>query len=184
MALINDLLDVEKARAGMMSITTAPVSLQECFKVCDDLVAGYAEDAQVLLDFRYTDLVVAVDDKLFVRILQNLVSNAVKFSPKYGCVVIYATREGSVAHLTVEDHGPGIPESQLEKVFERFHQIEGQLAKTKGGSGLGLTICKVMTELHGGKIWVESIEGKGSKFQLTVPLASKAIDAQPVTISA
>jgi PAS domain S-box-containing protein len=184
MALINDLLDVEKARAGMMSITTTPIALQECFKVCDDLVAGYAEDAQVLLDFRYTDLVVAVDDKLFVRVLQNLVSNAVKFSPKYGCVVISAIREGSDAHLTVEDHGPGIPESQLEKVFERFHQIEGQLAKTKGGSGLGLTICKVMTELHGGKIWVESAEGKGSKFQLTVPLASKAIDAQPATISA
>jgi PAS domain S-box-containing protein len=184
MSLINDLLDVEKARAGMMSITTSPVALNECFKICDEMVAGYAEDSQVRLDFQYTDLVVAVDDKLFVRILQNLVSNAVKFSPKSGCVKIYAVREGSIAHLTVEDDGPGIPENQLEKVFERFHQIEGQLAKTKGGSGLGLTICKVMTELHGGKIWVESVEGKGSKFQLTVPLASKAIETHPVTISA
>lgn len=184
MALINDLLDVEKARAGMLSISTAAVSLHECFGICDELVAGYAEEAQVGMDFYPTDLVVSVDDKLFIRILQNLVSNAVKFSPRGSRVKIYAVREGSIAHITVEDEGPGIPENQLDRVFERFHQIEGQLAKTKGGTGLGLTICKVMTELHGGKIWVESVEGKGSKFQFTVPLASKAIDTQPVTISA
>ena len=184
MALINDLLDVEKARAGMMSIETGPMFLFECFKVCEDMVSGYAEESKVRLDFQPTDLVVAVDDKLFVRVLQNLVSNAVKYSPQMGCVKVYAIREGSLAHVTVEDQGPGIPSKELDRVFERFHQIEGQLAKTKGGTGLGLTICKVMTELHGGKIWVESEEGKGSKFQLTVPLANKQKDVQPFTISA
>ena len=178
MALINDLLDVEKARAGMMTLQSKPVYLKECFRSCEELASGYADSSQVTLDFQETDLVIEADEKLIVRVLQNLVSNAVKFSPPDSTVKIYANRVAEDAHIVVEDAGPGIPAAQLGKVFERFHQIEGQLAKTKGGSGLGLTICKVMTELHGGKIWAESEEGKGSKFQLTIPLASRPIEAQ------
>jgi PAS domain S-box-containing protein len=178
MALINDLLDLEKARAGMMILNAKPTALKECFSLCADLVSGYAESAKVALAFAPTDLFVQVEERLFVRVLQNLVSNAVKYSNADGTVKVYALRENEHAHITVEDFGQGIPASQLGMVFERFHQAEGQLAKTKGGTGLGLTICKVMTELHGGKIWVESETGKGSKFQLTIPLAHRPIDVQ------
>lgn len=178
MTLINDLLDVEKARAGMVVLDTKPTALNDCFNLCEDLVTGFADSAKVTLKFTHSDLFVQVEEKLFVRVLQNLVSNAVKYSSPDGTVKIYAVQNNEFAHITVEDFGPGIPASQLGKVFERFHQAQGQLATTKGGSGLGLTVCKVMTELHGGKIWAESEEGKGSKFQLTIPLAARAVESQ------
>jgi PAS domain S-box-containing protein len=176
-ALINDLLDIEKAKAGMMTVNRGAMLLDECFKLSEDAVIGFAEESQVLLDYQKTDLVVDVDDQLFVRVLTNLVSNAVKFSKPGGMVVIWADRKDNFAHVVVEDHGPGIPPSQLQAVFERFHQVQDQLAKNKGGSGLGLAICKVITELHGGKVWVESELGVGSKFQLLIPLAKNALDA-------
>ncbi|MCC7531609.1 MAG: PAS domain S-box protein [Candidatus Melainabacteria bacterium] len=171
LTLINDLLDIEKIKSGNMTIEVESFALETCLSSCEGLSAGLAEEIGVKLVFEPTDSVVAADQKLIDRVLSNLVSNAIKFSPKGKTVRVSSLLDGDFVLIKVEDQGPGIPIDQLESVFERFRQVRAPGAKTKGGSGLGLAICKAIVELHGGKIWVESTSS-GSSFFFTVPLAS------------
>jgi PAS domain S-box-containing protein len=174
--LINDLLDIEKIRSGTMTIQADSLELSRCFSNCEALSAGLAEEMKVNLVFESTDLVVHADERYIDRVLSNLVGNALKFSPAESCVKVSASVEDGVVVTRVTDEGPGIPNEQLETIFERFRQIRGtQGAKGggAGGSGLGLTICKAIIELHGGKIWAESGDGKGSVFMFTLPLAQQ-----------
>lgn len=178
--LINDLLDIEKIRSGNMTIETAPLDLSRCFANCERLSAGYAEKLKVNLVFEPTDLIVDADERYIDRVLSNLVGNGLKFSPKESSLKVSAASEQEMAVIRVTDEGPGIPQDELESIFERFRQVrgaQGSKSSAKGGSGLGLTICKAIVELHGGKIWAESREGKGSTFVFTLPLANNRVSA-------
>lgn len=166
-ALINDLLDIEKIKSGMMQLEIDTVSLNRCFSNCQAASLGLAEEMSVKLDFEPTDITVAADEQRLDRVLSNLVANAIKYSPKGGTVKVTAAQQRNSVAVRVEDQGPGIPPDMLEAVFERFQQVGGS-SKSKGGSGLGLTICKAIVEMHGGKIWVES-RGQGSSFIFTLP---------------
>jgi PAS domain S-box-containing protein len=166
-ALINDLLDIEKIKSGMMQLEIDTVSLNRCFSNCQAASLGLAEEMSVKLDFEPTDITVAADEQRLDRVLSNLVANAIKYSPKGGTVKVTATQQRNSVAVRVEDQGPGIPPDMLEAVFERFQQVGGS-SKSKGGSGLGLTICKAIVEMHGGKIWVES-RGQGSTFIFSLP---------------
>ncbi|MBA4074402.1 MAG: hypothetical protein C0508_05115 [Cyanobacteria bacterium PR.023] len=166
-ALINDLLDIEKIKSGMMQLEIDAVSLNRCFSNCQAASLGLAEEMSVKLDFEPTDITVAADEQRLDRVLSNLVANALKYSPKGGTVKVTAIQQRNSVAVKVEDQGPGIPPDMLEAVFERFQQVGGS-SKSKGGSGLGLTICKAIVEMHGGKIWVES-RGQGSSFIFTLP---------------
>ena len=166
-ALINDLLDIEKIKSGMMQLEIDAVSLNRCFSNCQAASLGLAEEMSVKLDFEPTDITVAADEQRLDRVLSNLVANALKYSPKGGTVKVTAIQQRNSVAVRVEDQGPGIPPDMLEAVFERFQQVGGS-SKSKGGSGLGLTICKAIVEMHGGKIWVES-RGQGSSFIFTLP---------------
>jgi PAS domain S-box-containing protein len=174
--LINDLLDIEKIRSGSMTIKADALELSRCFSNCEATCAGFAEEKKVNLDFESTDLVVQADERYIDRVLSNLVGNALKFAPADSCVNVSARVEGGVVVTRVTDEGPGIPNDQLETIFERFRQVRGTHGAKgtgNGGSGLGLTICKVIVELHGGKIWAESGDGKGSAFIFTLPLGEE-----------
>jgi two-component system phosphate regulon sensor histidine kinase PhoR len=103
--------------------------------------------------------------------LSNIVKNALQFSEPGGQVTIHLQEETGQYKVTVLDAGIGIPARDLPRVFERFFQVESHLTRHYGGMGLGLSVAKAMIELHGGRIWVESEEGKGSKFIFTVPIA-------------
>lgn len=166
-ALINDLLDIEKIKSGMMQLELDSVALNRCFDNCQAASSGLAEEMAVTLQFAPTDIVVEADEQRLDRILSNLVANAIKYSPKGTTVKVIAEQQRNGVKISVQDQGPGIPSDMLEAVFERFQQVGGS-AKSKGGSGLGLTICKAIVELHGGKIWVESA-GQGSTFSFTLP---------------
>ena len=166
-ALINDLLDIEKIKSGMMQLEIDAVSLNRCFSNCQAASLGLAEEMSVKLDFEPTDITVAADEQRLDRVLSNLVANALKYSPKGGTVKVTAIQQRNSVAVRVEDQGPGIPPDMIEAVFERFQQVGGS-SKSKGGSGLGLTICKAIVEMHGGKIWVES-RGQGSSFIFTLP---------------
>jgi signal transduction histidine kinase len=166
-ALINDLLDIEKIKSGMMQLEIDTVSLSRCFSNCQAASLGLAEEMAVKLEFAPTEITVEADEQRLDRVLSNLVANAIKYSPKGTTVKVSADQQRNAVAIRVEDQGPGIPPDMLEAVFERFQQVGGS-SKSKGGSGLGLTICKAIVELHGGKIWVES-RGQGSTFIFTLP---------------
>jgi signal transduction histidine kinase len=112
--------------------------------------------------------VIGDPDKL-VQVMINLVSNAVKFTEK-GSVTCKATRVDADIQICVTDTGNGIPKAEHKKVFEKFTQVADTLAGKPSGTGLGLPICKQIIAYHGGKIWVESEPGQGSKFVFTLPL--------------
>ncbi len=167
--LINDLLDIEKIKSGMMQLEIDSYALSRSFSNCEILSAPLAEEGGVKLIFAPTDLMVEADEERLGRVLSNLVANAIKYSPKGKAVQVTGQKQKNSIMIRVQDQGPGIPAEMLDSVFDRFQQVGGP-AKTKGGSGLGLTICKAIVEMHGGKIWVESAQGQGSTFIFTLPV--------------
>ena len=109
------------------------------------------------------------DERRISQVLLNLVGNAIKFTDSGEVRIDVAAENGDLV-VSVSDTGPGIPETDREKIFDEFRQAEGSITQKKGGTGLGLAIAKRIVELHGGKIWVESEVGKGSKFIFTLPI--------------
>jgi signal transduction histidine kinase len=109
------------------------------------------------------------DERRISQVLMNLVGNAIKFTDA-GEISIEAAAVNGELVVSVSDTGPGIPETDREKIFEEFRQAENSATQRKGGTGLGLAIAKRIVELHGGRIWVESEVGKGSKFKFSLPL--------------
>lgn len=167
MSLINDLLDIEKIKSGNYEIDCDDIAVDKLFKGCVDLHSALAAAQGVELIVTDSGAHVWGDQDKLLRLLSNLVANAVKFTPDGGKVSLSASEHDGSVQISVQDTGPGIPKDKLLNVFERFHQIEGE-HKT-GGSGLGLAICKLIAEVHEGRIWVESEFGKGSNFIVSLP---------------
>ena len=112
---------------------------------------------------------VAGDEGRLLQVFDNLLSNAIKFSPDGGRITVTVKDAGPVVQTSVSDQGIGIPKDQLERIFERFYQVNGSARRRFGGAGLGLAIVKRIIEMHGGQVWVESELGKGSTFHFTIP---------------
>jgi signal transduction histidine kinase len=104
------------------------------------------------------------------RLLDNLISNAIKFTPTGGRINIRLQRDNGTAILEVSDTGVGIPSDKLERVFDRFYQVDGSSTRRYGGTGLGLALVKEIAISHGGQVSVESTVGKGSTFRVNLPL--------------
>jgi hypothetical protein len=104
-------------------------------------------------------------------VLTNLVTNAVKFSPKDSQITLSAKLALDKIIVSVQDQGRGIPPEMIDSIFEKYQQVTASDAKVKGGSGLGLSICREIVALHGGKIWVESQVGRGSEFCFSLPIS-------------
>ncbi len=102
--------------------------------------------------------------------MENLISNAVKFSPQGGKITISVEQSEGEVKISVADTGMGIPKKDLPHIFERFYRVDNTFVQRIGGTGLGLAIVKYIIESHGGKIWAESEVGKGSTFSFTLPL--------------
>ncbi|HEY9786292.1 MAG TPA: ATP-binding protein [Candidatus Obscuribacterales bacterium] len=174
MDLINDLLDIEKIKAGMLELDVQEVSITSVFEQSARPLQEWGADRGVTVHVSPSDLQVAVDESQICRVVSNLVSNAVKFTPKGGSVDISARLKDGMVEVSVSDTGRGIPAHLLDSIFDRFQQVQSSDAKQHGGSGLGLAICKAIVELHGGSISVRSSEGQGTTFRFTVPAAEKA----------
>jgi signal transduction histidine kinase len=168
-ALINDLLEIEKTNAGVLDLHQSEASLASIFEDTRQAVLTLASEHDVRIEIGKTDIVVNVDADQIIRVMINLVSNAIKFSPKHSTITVSAESTNGDARISVMDSGRGIPEHFLATVFTAFQQVKDSDAREKGGSGLGLAICKAIVELHGGTIGVESDEGKGSHFFFTLP---------------
>ena len=168
--LVADLLDIEKAKAGMIKLAKEKIQLSECFDSALDSTAPLVEASKVRVSYQDPQVIVEADPEALTRVIINLVSNAIKFSPAGAEISIGAASGGGIIQIWVQDQGQGIPAAELERVFERFQQVSPRGGtKNDGGTGLGLAVCKEFVRLHGGKIWAESSEGKGSKFTFTLP---------------
>jgi len=171
MGLVNDLLDSQKLEANMLTIDPEEVHLEDVFEIVSMDISGWVEEKGIKLIFDPTTLVVMADQEKLSRILFNLISNAIKYSPPQGMIEIKAVPSSKMAEITVKDQGPGIPKHRIKTVFERFKQGDSDDPVARLGSGLGLSICHDFVDMHGGKIWATSEVGHGSVFHFTIPLA-------------
>jgi len=170
--LINDLLDSSRIEAGHFELHRGPVQMREVIRqVLKELQPLALQKQVVLADETASDLpVVLADAQRMGQVVTNLVHNAIKFSAEQGRVIISSNLDRHELVLAVTDNGVGIPAGAMRHMFERFYQADGSSTRRAGGTGLGLYICKQIVEAHGGRIWVESEEGRGSVFRFTLPI--------------
>lgn len=176
--LTRDLLDMDRLEAGKLELHTEVCSIDELVRNAVETVRGAAYNQQVAVECHVSAMQVKVDAHRVEQVLTNLLANAIKFSPRGSMVEVRAQtyphgKDFPCILISVTDYGPGIPADMKESIFERFRQVDknNKGKEKRSGTGLGLAICKSLVELHGGKIWVESEEGKGSRFRFTLPLA-------------
>jgi two-component system sensor histidine kinase VicK len=169
MMLINDLLLIEKAKSGGLRLRLAETNLQSTFEAAKEAVAGWASEKNIGIEIKPTALSAHADEGRIIQVLSNLLGNAVKFSPANSRVLIQAVVVGDEILVHVQDQAEAIPADLHTSIFERFQQVKSQDSENKSGSGLGLAICKTIVELHGGRIWVESIVNRGNQFSFSLP---------------
>jgi len=177
--LINDILDLSKIEAGK---TELQYSLAEASEVCQASLRmvkqiAVSRNQTVTFTQNQPDLVIYVDPRRFKQILVNLLGNAVKFTPEHGTLGLEVTadEENDMVHFTVWDNGIGIEEKNIGKLFQPFIQLDSSLSRSYTGTGLGLSLVKRLTELHGGHVTVTSETGKGSRFTVSIPRRSEKI---------
>jgi NtrC-family two-component system sensor histidine kinase KinB len=169
-ALISDLLDISKIEAGKIELSFENIPVESIISKAVDSFQTVAQDKEVtLLQEIEPALQVRGDFSKIAWIMTNLISNAIKFTPRRGEVKIKAAKTGNFIQISVEDNGIGIPQEFQKRIFDKFFQVASPL--NTGGTGLGLSICKEIVRAHGGSIWVESEPDKGSKFYFTLPVA-------------
>lgn len=171
--LINDILDIERLESGKVTVELAELELGDLMRSASDTMQSMANTNNVKLDTKPLKQKVWADSDRILQVLTNLLSNAIKFSGdgqsvKLRAKVLKGSESGWV-RVTVQDTGRGIPEDKLDKIFERFGQVDASDSREKGGTGLGLPICRTIVQQHGGRLWVESVLGEGSKFHFTLP---------------
>jgi PAS domain S-box-containing protein len=177
--LINDILDIERIDSGRVTLARTSVAAAEVLRHVADLMGPIAEKAGVRLDIDTQSVAkIWADSDRVVQTLTNLVSNAVKFSPPGTTVNLTANEGADEVTFSVRDQGRGIPAEKFETIFERFQQVDASDSRDKGGSGLGLTICRSIVQQHGGEIRVESVLGEGSVFHFTIP-TSRVVVSSP-----
>jgi signal transduction histidine kinase len=171
LGLINDVLDLSKIEAGQLVLSLADYSLKEIVQAVHAAVSPLAAQKKLRFEVEVPpDLPTGRGDEQRLRqVLLNLAGNAIKFTDSGEVLIRAAAADGSFT-IAVHDTGPGISAADQGKLFQEFQQADNSITKSKGGTGLGLAISKRIIELHGGKIWVESVVGQGSKFVFTLPV--------------
>ncbi len=179
--LIHDLLDVSRIREARLATRRELVDLRA---LVEDAAGGYRDRStlhHLTLDLEPSAFVVAGERNRLAQVVDILIDNAFTFSPAGGAITVALERKGEEAHLSVADHGIGIPAADLPRLFDRFFHASNVTPRSYGGLGLGLYISKEIVDRHGGRIWAESVEGRGSTFHVVLPLSPKGASfARPV----
>jgi signal transduction histidine kinase len=177
--LINDILDLSKIESGQMELDLSIFSIRELLEDSIKMLRKKAHEGGNEINLNIgggADVQIVADQRRLKQILFNLVSNAIKFSMAAGVVDVSAVLDGDFIEITVGDTGIGIKEEELPKIFHAFTQLEPAMSKKFEGIGLGLALSRQLVELHGGRIWVKSRFGTGSRFSFTVPLIQAISD--------
>ncbi len=171
--IIESLTSIDNYETGMATIRNKAVSLK---LIIEDVAASFQDmatrkDITIDLELENKNILVEADENKIIVVLSNLLRNAIMFSNEGGRVKIILEAVQGNARVSVIDYGVGIPAKDLPMIFDRFYQVESHLTRRHSGMGLGLSVAKTMIEMHGGRIWVESEEGKGSNFTFTIPIS-------------
>jgi two-component system, OmpR family, phosphate regulon sensor histidine kinase PhoR len=171
--LTDDLLKLARIEAGKLEVAFQPVAVAELLESCSATTVLKASRKQISYTVRVPPELPPVlgDPGLLHDLLQNLLDNAIQYTPEGGQIDVSATAEAREAVITVTDTGIGIPLADQERIFERFYRVDAARSREAGGTGLGLSIAKHIVEAHGGRLWVESAVGRGSQFFVSIPIA-------------
>ena len=171
LGLINEVLELSKIEAGQLVLALADYSLKNVVETVYTAVEQLAKEKKIAFTIDVArDLPGGHgDERRLTQVLLNLAGNAIKFTDQ-GEVAIKASAAGGSFEVAVRDTGPGISSADQAKLFQEFQQADSLVARKKGGTGLGLAISKRIIEMHGGRIWVESIVGQGSTFSFVLPV--------------
>jgi signal transduction histidine kinase len=171
LGLINDVLDLSKIEAGQLTLSLSDYSLKSVIQTAFSAVEPLAKEKQIVLR---VDVAPELpqghgDERRLTQVLLNLVGNGIKFTDIGEVSIQGASANGSFT-VSVRDSGPGISAADQAKLFQEFQQADNSITRKKGGTGLGLAISKRIIEMHGGKIWVDSVVGQGSIFSFAIPV--------------
>lgn len=169
LALVEDLLDLEKLESGKLTIRKEPLSAKTAIGSAVDALRNLAKGLDITVSEPQEDGILHADKKRLQQILTNLISNAIKYSPRGSHVSIELARAGSFYEISVIDQGPGIALEEIDLIFEKFYQTRNKSNADVKSTGLGLAIVKVLTTAQGGALGVESELGRGSRFWLKLP---------------
>ena len=162
---------MSRIEEGRLDVSREPFDIVEVCRVVSEDQERVAELHDLIINSDKEELVVVADREKTEVALGNLVRNALKFSPEGGAVTVSVKQTDGTAEVSVTDEGIGIAPEQVERVFDRFYQIDSSETRSFPGSGLGLYIAKELVQSMGGEITVESEQGRGSTFTFTLPLA-------------
>ncbi|NJC98310.1 MAG: hypothetical protein C3F07_12020 [Anaerolineales bacterium] len=171
--LVNSLLDVNRLESGQPVMDQKVVdTLSLIHSTVEEILPAAKGKKQTIIEDLPIDLPsVWVDEDMARRVLVNLIENSSKYSPAEGTIEVGARPEDGWVHFWIKDHGPGIPPSEQDHIFDKFTRVRGKVKA--GGLGIGLAFCRLAVKGHGGQIWVESETGKGAAFHFTFPVATK-----------
>jgi len=170
--LINNIVDISKMNSGFFRVN---LSNENIVDVTENIVQSISEyingkDISIIFDTNTEEKIIACDPEKIERIILNLISNAIKFTNKDGCIFVNLIDKGDTVEIEVKDTGIGIKEKYLNNIFGRFEQVDKSLSRNAEGSGIGLSLVKSIVEMHDGKISVESKVGEGSIFKIELPV--------------
>ena len=176
--LIDDMANLGHLEAGSAGLHLSDFDLRNVIRECIDAQQQFAiaKSLQISKSLPSSALDLHADHEKTRIILMNLLNNAIKFTPASGRIEVAARQQALNVITSVTDTGIGIPQAELDRIFDRFYQVEPHLTRYEGGMGLGLSIARGMVELQGGRIWVESVDGHGSRFTFTLPVSVGDID--------
>jgi signal transduction histidine kinase/FixJ family two-component response regulator len=170
-SLINDILDFSKLESSKLSLNIESIDAGTVLNEAVENIRSLAEQKEVQIELKIDPSTGSIEaDPMRVgQVATNLLGNAIKFSPEKSHIEVFASGDESQITVSVKDYGRGIPQRDLNRLFQRFAQLDSSTTRKAGGTGLGLVISKGIVEQHGGKIWVESAVGEGSTFSFSLP---------------
>jgi two-component system phosphate regulon sensor histidine kinase PhoR len=170
--LTDDLLMLSKMDADRLNLEIGRLSVSQFVESCVETTQRPAAEKDLRISVNLAQRVpdIAADRRRLAEILQNLLDNAIQYTPPGGQIMVSASADSDEVTITVSDTGIGIPQADQPRIFERFYRVDVARSREVGGTGLGLAIAKHLVEVHGGRIWVESEVGQGSQFHFTVPI--------------
>jgi PAS domain S-box-containing protein len=174
-ALINNLLDASRIQAGAFKLEKGDVLLPKLAERVVESFRVQTQNHQFVLDFSTDYPCVPGDEERLRQVLDNLVSNAIKYSPSGGEIRVGGWSDGAYATIYVADQGIGIPAREQGKLFQRFYRVDSSLRRSTQGAGLGLYLCKSIVEAHGGRIWLRSESGKGTTVFVALPMEDRVM---------